>query len=145
VKSYLSIQQIRYGDKFEAEIYVDESIMKCVVPKFVILPLVENAIIHGIESKIGNAKLIIKGTKKDDKVIIEIIDDGVGINEENLARLKQSVMDNYNDKDKESIGIDNVDKRIKLYYGPEYGLDIESEENVGTTMRITMPFKEVME
>jgi two-component system sensor histidine kinase YesM len=143
VKSYLSIQQIRYGDKFEAEICVDESIMQCVVPKFIIQPLVENAIIHGIESKLGNAKLIIKGAKKDDKVIFEIIDDGVGISEENLAKLKQSAMDS--DADKESIGIENVDKRIKLYYGPEYGLDIESEENVGTTTRITMPFNEVME
>lgn len=137
VKSYLAIQKIRYGDKFEVEICVDKDIMDCVVPKFIIQPLVENAIIHGIENKIGNAQLIIKGTRENDTIIFDIIDDGVGIKEEDLGKLKQ--MD-YEGDDKESIGIKNVDKRIKLYYGQEYGLDIKSKENVGTTTRITMPF-----
>ncbi|WP_341877985.1 sensor histidine kinase [Defluviitalea saccharophila] len=143
VKSYLSIQKIRYGDKFEVDIRVDEDIMDCVVPKFIIQPLVENAIIHGIENKIGNAKLVIKGTKEEDTIIFEIIDDGIGINEEDLGKLKQA--DYEGDDHKESIGIKNVDKRIKLYYGQEYGLDIKSKENVGTTTRITMPFKQVNE
>ncbi|MDK2787046.1 MAG: two-component system, sensor histidine kinase YesM [Epulopiscium sp.] len=138
VKSYLSIQKIRYGDKFEVDICVDEDIMECVVPKFIIQPLVENAIIHGIENKIGNAKLIIKGTKQRDTIIFEIMDDGIGMNEEELMKLKQ--MDYKTDDHKDSIGIKNVDKRIKLYYGQEYGLDIQSKKNVGTTTRIIMPF-----
>ncbi|MDF2613979.1 MAG: proteinhistidine kinase [Clostridia bacterium] len=139
-ESYLAIQKIRYGDKFEAEIHVDENIMPCVVPKFIIQPLVENAIIHGIENKIGKAKLMIRGTRKNDLIIFEIIDDGVGINEEKLVTLNQRAEEN--EESKGSIGITNVDKRIKLYYGEEYGLNIISLENVGTITRITIPFKE---
>ncbi|WP_312641294.1 sensor histidine kinase [Hydrogenoanaerobacterium sp.] len=139
VESYLSIQKIRYGEKFTAQIQVDDSILQCVVPKFIIQPLVENAIIHGIENKIGNANLMIKGCKKKDTIVFEIIDDGVGISEEQLAQLHQTNFEK--DSSRDSIGIANVDKRIKLYYGEEYGLDIKSCENVGTITRITMPFQ----
>ena len=124
------------------DIRVDEDIMDCVVPKFIIQPLVENAIIHGIENKIGNAKLLLREQRRRYNYF-EIIDDGIGINEEDLGKLKQA--DYEGDDHKESIGIKNVDKRIKLYYGQEYGLDIKSKENVGTTTRITMPFKQVNE
>ena len=138
-ESYLAIQKIRYGDKFEAEIQVDESILDCIVPKFIIQPLVENAIIHGIENKVGKAELVIRGTQKDGLIVFEIIDDGVGISEEKLMELKLRV---WGEENEQSIGITNVDKRIKLYYGEAYGLDIVSLENIGTITRMTMPFQE---
>lgn len=138
VGSYLSIQKIRYCDKFEAVIEVDENIMSCVVPKFIIQPIVENAIIHGIEDKVGKAHLIIRGWQENNKIIFEIRDDGVGISDENLAKIRHSTQKNA--KSSDSIGIANVDKRIKLYYGEDYGLDISSLENIGTVTRITMPF-----
>lgn len=138
VESYLSIQKIRYGDKFEVLMQVDDDIMSCIVPKFIIQPLVENAIIHGIEDKIGKAHLIIRGWREKDEIIFEVEDDGVGINEKKL----QNIIDSKQGKapDNDSIGIANIDKRIKLYYGESYGLDINSEENIGTVSRITMPF-----
>lgn len=141
VGSYLSIQKIRYGDKFDVNIDVDESIMQCVVPKLIIQPIVENAIIHGIEDKIGKAHLIIRGWKENNKIIFEIIDDGVGISEEALARIR--IKPQSEDFGSDSIGLANVDKRIKLYYGEEYGLGITSGVNVGTVMRITMPFSDI--
>lgn len=122
-----------------AEIQVDESILDCIVPKFIIQPLVENAIIHGIENKVGKAELIIRGTQKDGLILFEIIDDGVGISEEKLVELKLRV---WGEENEQSIGITNVDKRIKLYYGEAYGLDIVSLENIGTITRMTMPFQE---
>lgn len=138
VKSYLAIQKVRYGDKFDIEISVDEEILSCMVPKFIIQPIVENAIIHGIEDKIDKAHLIIKGWRENDKIIFEIKDDGVGISKENLERIRNLTHTVVNDSN--SIGIANVDKRIKLYYGEEYGLNISSMENVGTIARISMPF-----
>jgi two-component system sensor histidine kinase YesM len=138
VRSYLAIQKVRYGDKFDAEIDVDEEIQSCMVPKFIIQPIVENAIIHGIEDKIDKAHLTIKGWRENDKIILEIKDDGVGISKENLERIRNLTRTVVNDSD--SIGVANVDKRIKLYYGEEYGLNLASMENVGTIARITMPF-----
>jgi len=141
VGSYLSIQKIRYGDKFDVDIDVDESIMQCVVPKLIIQPIVENAIIHGIEDKVGKAHLNIRGWKENNKIIFEIIDDGVGISEEALAKIR--IKPQSEDFGNDSIGLANVDKRIKLYYGEEYGLGITSGVNVGTVMRITMPFSDI--
>lgn len=138
VGSYLSIQKIRYDDKFDAVVQVDDDIMDCYVPKFIIQPIVENAIIHGIEDKIGKAHLVIRGWRQDDKIIFEVEDDGVGISEEKLSSIRRSARAKALDSD--SIGIANVDKRIKLYYGEDYGLEIQSEENIGTVTRITMPF-----
>jgi two-component system sensor histidine kinase YesM len=138
VRSYLAIQKVRYGEKFDVEISVEEEILSCIVPKFIIQPIVENAIIHGIEDKITKAHLVIKGWRENDKIIFEIKDDGVGISKENLARIRNLTHTETNDSD--SIGIANVDKRIKLYYGEEYGLNIASMENVGTIARISMPF-----
>lgn len=140
VGSYLSIQKFRYSNKFDVDIDVDESIMHCVVPKLIIQPIVENAIIHGIEDKVGKAHLTIKGWKEDNKIIFEIIDNGVGISEEQLDKICNKVRQENIGND--SIGLANVDKRIKLYYGEEYGLGITSEVNVGTIMRIIMPFLE---
>ncbi len=138
VESYLDIQKIRYGDKFDVNIQVEEVIMQCIVPKLIIQPIVENAIVHGIEDKIGKAHLNIRAYKKGNNIIFEVIDDGVGISEEDLVRIADKTQSkNFQNN---SIGLANVDKRIKLYYGDEYGLDITSEVNVGTITRITMPF-----
>ena len=141
VGSYLSIQKIRYDDKFDVSIQVNEEIMDCYVPKFIIQPIVENAIIHGIEDKIGKAHLIIRGWRQDDKIIFQVEDDGVGISEEKLNNIKKSAHAKALDSD--SVGIANVDKRIKLYYGQDYGLKIQSKKNVGTITRITMPFSTI--
>ncbi len=143
IGSYISIQKVRYSNKFQVDIEVDESIMQCEVPKLIIQPIVENAIIHGIEDKIGKAHLTIKGWKENGRIIFEIIDDGVGMSRDELEGIRHKVQEE--DMDRSSIGLANVDKRIKLYYGEEYGLSMSSEQNVGTVMRLVMPYSEMQQ
>lgn len=138
IGSYLSIQKIRYSDKFDVSVQVDDEILPCVVPKLIVQPLVENAIIHGIEDKVGKAQLLIRGRREGKNIVLEIEDNGVGMDSETLQKIRSCA--NAGKLDGDSIGIANVEQRIKLYYGEEYGLAIQSRENVGTRTRITMPF-----
>lgn len=134
VQSYLAIQQIRYEEKFKAEIKIDPNILNGMIPKFIIQPLVENAIGHGIENKVDSAVLKIVGEKSGGNMLFKIIDDGVGMPKEKLNELK-------NGEYRQRVGLANVEKRIQLYYGTEYGVTIVSELNKGTTVTITMPYK----
>lgn len=142
VESYISIQKIRYDDKFEANIDIDEEIMPCRIPKFIIQPIVENAIIHGIEDKVGKATLNIRGWLEDNKIFFEVKDDGVGMSEDKLRQIRDMMQypETEKSRGKDSIGLSNVDKRIKLYYGKEYGLTIESSLDTGTVTRIVLPY-----
>ena len=113
VESYISIQKIRYDDKFDATIDINEDIMSCKIPKFIIQPIIENAIIHGIEDKVGKAHLFIRGWPEDHKIFFEVKDDGVGMSEEKLNRIRGLMQSQGSgNTDKEGIGISNVDKRI---------------------------------
>lgn len=134
IDSYLAIQKIRYSDKINVDISIDPDIYECNVPKLIIQPIVENAIIHGIENKMGNANLSIKGYRKDDDIVFEISDDGVGIDDAKLGGLIAP-----KDEGGSGIGLMNSDRRIKLYYGEKYGIDIKSKVGIGTTVTITMP------
>lgn len=136
VNSYLAIQKLRYGDKFDVEFQVDDDILQCIIPKLIIQPLVEDAIIHGIENKIGTAHLKIRGICEQDTIRFEVSDNGVGMSLEKLAEIQRQINEPMSDH---TIGLSNVNKRIKLYYGDDYGLTINSRENVGTSMMITIP------
>jgi two-component system sensor histidine kinase YesM len=139
IDSYLSIQKIRFDNKFDVILDIDESIMKCLVPKLVIQPIVENAIVHGIENKIGRSVVRITGKRENDHIAFEVEDDGVGISEGELERLRDSV---ELESTKESIGLSNIHNRIKLYYGEKYGLEIYSKKGKGTRVRVTMPLSD---
>lgn len=110
VKSYLTIQKYRYRDKFNIEIIVDDSILNNSVMKFLLQPLVENAIIHGLEKKVGKGILIINGYKEKNDIIFEIIDNGIGLGESKSLG--------------EGVGTENLRKRIDIIYGEKYGLRI---------------------
>jgi len=135
IDSYLSIQKIRFKDKFEVEIDIDSSIMKCLVPKLVIQPIVENSIVHGIENKIDKGFVKITGRRENENIIFEISDDGIGISKQKLEELRSSVVE---ESASESIALSNINNRIKLYYGDDYGIQIFSEEDKGTKVRLTM-------
>lgn len=115
IKSYLTIQNYRYKDKFTIKINVDENILDWNILKLMLQPLVENAIIHGLEKKIGQGILIINAFEMEEKLCFEIKDNGVGIR--------------GNSKKGEGIGISNVNKRIKLFYGEEFGVDYKGKMN----------------
>ncbi len=140
VQSYLRIQKIRYSDKFSAELDVDPAIEQYQIPKLILQPLVENAIIHGLESKVGQGLLTIRGYRQGEELIFEISDNGVGISQKQLAALNQAqAAEGEMEQGSGSIGILNVQRRIKLYYGNDYGLTIKSRRGRGTRVILRLP------
>lgn len=137
-EKYLVLQQMRYGDKLSFEFEPDEKTMQCMVPALILQPIVENAIFHGIEAKNEMGIIVISSEIQNERLIISISDDGAGMNEDTLER----VIDTCTNKEytrNESIGIANVSGRIKVDFGNEYGLHIESEAGIGTTVTIELP------
>ncbi len=138
-RNYLLIQQMRYKDKVLFDIQVNEDIMNCLIVKLVLQPLVENALYHGLKYKAGQGNIKITGYLKDDKVILKVMDDGVGMDDETLRTIfypKSGSENRHN-----GIGMANIRDRIQLYYGVEYGIHVESEKDIGTTVTVTIPYQ----
>lgn len=135
-KSYLTIQKMRYKDKLEFQIDVDSSILYIPLIKLVLQPVIENAIYHGLKYKESKGLLIVKGFMKDGNAVLQVIDDGVGMDEETLAHIYDKHKVNYHSN---GVGVYNVQKRLKLYYGDDYGITYESKKGDGTTATITIP------
>lgn len=136
VKSYLTIQKMRYKDKLEYEIDVDPSIYGVHIVKLVLQPIIENAIYHGLKYKDSKGMIWVKGHQEGRKAVIEIKDDGVGMDEETLAHIFEKHKVNYHSN---GVGVYNIQKRLSLYYGKEYGLRYESEKGKGTTVTVVIP------
>lgn len=135
-RGYLTIQKMRYKDKLEFQIEVDPSILHIPLIKLVLQPIIENAIYHGLKYKESKGLLIIKGFPKDGNAVLQVIDDGVGMDEETLAHIYDRHKVNYHSN---GVGVYNVQKRLKLYYGEDYGIAYESTPGKGTTATITIP------
>ena len=135
-RGYLTIQKMRYKDKLEFQIEVDSSILYIPLIKLVLQPIIENAIYHGLKYKESKGLLIVKGFMKDGNAVLQVIDDGVGMDEETLAHIYDKHKVNYHSN---GVGVYNVQKRLKLYYGDDYGITYESEKGEGTTATITIP------
>ena len=135
-KGYLTIQKMRYKDKLEFEINVEPSILNIPLIKLVLQPIIENAIYHGLKYKESKGLLQVKGFKKDGNAVLQVIDNGVGMDEETLAHIYDKHKVNYHSN---GVGVYNVQKRLQLYYGESYGITYESEKGVGTTATITIP------
>jgi two-component system LytT family sensor kinase len=137
IQHYLHIQKARYQDQLKTAIDVPEKLQDILVPVMTLQPLVENAIIHGLEQKEDNWKLKIKAYEEQVLVVIEIIDNGVGMDNKTLKELN-----NFTRKGKghiTGIGIPNVDIRIKRYFGSQYGIEVDSRLEDGTITRLTLP------
>lgn len=142
IKNYMNIQKYRFLGKINFECTVSEKIENYHILKFLLQPLVENALYHGIEKKEGPCHLSIKFREENDTMYITIEDDGAGMEEKTLENLKEKLnkKEEFSMQDKfEHIGIENVNSRIKHYYGDQYELDIWSEKNVGTRIQIIIP------
>ncbi len=143
IENYLLIQQCRFSNKFEKIEKIDRDTLDCLIPKLLIQPLVENAIHHGLEPKFGRGILTIKAYRTNTRLVIQVIDDGLGIEEKKLARINEILRRGADTQEMQEsgmrIGIVNVNERIRLAYGREYGLKIYSTENVGTNVEITLP------
>ena len=139
VSQYLIIQKERYGDKLHYEMQFDPDLSAKVIPKIILQPIVENAIYHGIREMDGPGLLEIScGYTDDGNVRFVVKDNGVGFDSE--ARKLANGMEPQSSLPKlGGVGINNVDDRLKLYFGKEYGVDIQSSPGVGTTVTIVIP------
>lgn len=129
IKNYVVIQKIRYGNSFEVEYDIDENLLENKIIKFILQPIVENSIIHGIDENRENQKIIIKIEEVHKEILISIDDNGKGFNSKEKAKGNKL----------SGIGWNNVDERIKLTFGNQYGTTINSEVNIGTNVRIKIP------
>jgi len=136
IASYLAIQQVIYPDKFDFSLDISEELRKVLLPKLIIQPIVENAIFHGMGTITRKCLLEVKGRVENNVCVLEIIDDGAGIEDSVLSLLLDS--DRTDDSSK-GIGVNNVHRRIQLYYGAEYGLEIKSQVGLGTVVSISVP------
>lgn len=135
-ETYLTIQKMRYKDKLEYEVLVEPEIMQERVIKLLLQPLVENAIYHGIKYKEGKGLLRILGFRKGDEMILKVQDDGKGMDSDTLAHIFEK---HTQDTRSNGVGLNNVNERIQIYYGEEYGLSFRSEPEKGTEAMITLP------
>ncbi len=138
-RSYLTIQKMRYKDKLEYEVDVSPEVLDQKIPKLVLQPLVENAIYHGIKYKEGKGKLLIKGEFGSKDLVLRVIDDGIGMTEEQLSKIFEK---RETDTRKNGVGVLNVHERIQLYYGKEYGLKFYSQPEQGTVVEVCIPWEE---
>lgn len=138
VRIYLEIQKVRYEDKFQVVYNIEEETLETVLPKITLQPIVENAIYHGIKPTNKKCTLTIKSYTSDNMVLIEINDDGTGIEEEKCSAINNELQTEYI-KEENHIGIKNVNQRIKLSFGENYGIEIKSRVNNGTSIIIAIP------
>ncbi|WP_206867896.1 cache domain-containing sensor histidine kinase [Clostridium zeae] len=142
IESYLIIQKVRYEDKLDYEIKIQEEMMNFEVTKLILQPIVENAIYHGIKEKRGKGKIIIEGEIVDKKLCFTITDNGAGMSEERLKKLNKVLHGKNPGEIKLGFGVYNVNERIRLSYGEEFGLEFQSTENVGTIVKVWHPLIE---
>ena len=138
VRSYLEIQQIRYQDILSFDITVPEDFNDYRIPKLTVQPIVENALYHGIKNKRGGGKITISGTEKKNYYEITVEDNGKGMTQDRLREIRKAVREGT-PKQNGVYGIYNVNERIRLNFGEDYGIHIESVLDQGTRVVIRLP------
>ena len=139
VKNYLIIQSMRYADKFTYDIQTEGHVENCHVIKLIIQPIVENCIYHGIKKKRGSGHISIRAFQQEKNLIIKVSDDGCGMTEEIRSKILSDEIEPENISGS-GIGVRNVNERIQLRFGKEYGIFYESEEGKGTTVTYVLPY-----
>jgi two-component system sensor histidine kinase YesM len=145
VLNYMKIQQHRFSDRFICRKDISVELSEVLVLKLTIQPLVENAVNHGFEQVKSGGYIDIRAYKQEDHVIIEVEDNGKGIEEMKLLSLQRSLVSPnqiglLEDK-KHGIGLLNIQQRIRLFYGDKYGISIHSMPGKGTRVRMELPFR----
>lgn len=146
VKNYVTIQQYRFKDRFQLEIKEEKTVMDAVIPKLTLQPAVENAIIHGLADITFGGKITVIVRRVDDNIQILVSDNGRGMSPEELERLclkfrDKKMITGQEDNHHTGIGLQNVDRRLKLYFGPDYGLSIQSCLDIGTDVELLFPYR----
>ena len=144
VRSYLEIQQVRYQDILEYELHVPELLNTYLIPKITIQPLVENALYHGIKNKRGVGKITITGYEKEGIFFLLIEDNGIGITQERLEQVRNGILGKVS-TGKAIYGLYNVNERIRLNFGEEYGISLDSSYGEWTKVKVMLPCIEKIE
>lgn len=141
LKNYIYIQNLRYRNKFKTIIDIEEKTEKYKLPKLILQPIVENCIIHGLENLENGGEIIVKSFVKKDMIYFHIKDTGVGISQDKLQAIREKLKngDDVRKSNKSSIGLKNVYKRLKLYFGENSSFKIKSKQGTGTLIIISMP------
>ena len=137
-KSYLTIQNLRFENQFDTIWLINDDIEKLLTPKLIFQPILENSIIHGILPAKRKCTIIFSADIIEDSIVFTIKDDGAGIDETTLQKLVEN-LDDMSTINTKKLGLKNVNMRIKLLFGQEYGCSISSEKNKGTEIKIRIP------
>ena len=142
-ENYFTIQRCRFGDKISMELDMeDEKLLEARMPKLILQPLVENAVAHGLEGKLGYGTVRIVVENSDRTLFLRVRDDGVGIPDGQVERLNQQFAGDASTsagQQRGGIALRNVNSRIRLIFGEDYGLRIFSVEGIGTECCVTLP------
>ena len=154
VENYFTVQKCRFGDKLSLEVEMEnEELLEARMPKLILQPLVENAIVHGLEGKIedGTVRIIIENSEKT--LFLRVRDDGVGMSEEDVEALNRRLsqaggetpetvnMSSLPRKKRGGIALANVNTRVRLMFGDDYGLRVYSVPGIGTECCLTLPLR----
>ena len=139
IKNYLLIQQVRFGDRLKYSIDIDTAIHQQLIIKLLLQPLVENAVVHGIENTVGLKTIVITGRREGNDIVFSVEDNGAGIPERLLLELNESLKNEVTAFSSRH-GLQNVHQRIRLAYSGPYGLTIESVYQKGTRVMIRIPY-----
>lgn len=138
IRSYLEIQEVRYRDILEYDIQIDKCVYGYQILKLTLQPLVENALYHGIKYKRAKGYIHVNGEKEDEIIRLTVRDNGVGMEAEELEQLRKEIQRPCQETEK-GFGLANVNERIHMYFGPEYGMKIDSQKGKGTIVEIVIP------
>jgi two-component system sensor histidine kinase YesM len=144
IEQYFKLMELRYGEhRLGMNIRINGELLGCSVPKLSIQPLVENAIYHGIMPKTSKGTIRLTANAEQDMLIITVDDDGIGMDEDKLELLRARLQGaTLQESGNGGIGIKNVHDRITALYGPDYGVHINSTPNIGTSIRLHLPYRE---
>ena len=142
-ENYFTVQRCRFGDKISMELEIEnEKLLEARMPKLILQPLVENAVAHGLEGKLGPGTVRIIVENSDRTLFLRVRDDGVGIPDERVQRLNEQFAGDSGaptGQQKGGIALRNVNSRIRLMFGENYGLRVFSAEGIGTECCVTLP------
>ena len=148
-ENYFAIQNYRFGERISMQVSLEagsEAAMDFMIPKLTLQPIIENAIIHGLEGQVGPGKVSVDIATDGGRLLIDVSDDGLGMSEDVLEELRRRLLSsdtttNRDDKHRGGIALANVSNRIKLLFGEQYGIRVSSIEGTGTTVEIQLPVK----
>lgn len=140
IKTYLSIQKLRFGDRVNSEIIIDETLDtdRIKILPLLLQPIVENGIIHGLERVNSHGLIRIQISAEESDLFITISDNGAGMDEETLNALREKIL-HHDPEDTKSIGLYNINQRVHLYYGDDYYMSIDSTVSDGTIVTLKLP------